>query len=86
MLHAVVVAMRFVAMLAFAVAAIGQTALYWGILAEHKPTASRAYFGLLRIPRAADLTPRGLVLRTRWWRVTALAVVSFVVMLALRGR
>jgi len=68
----------------FALCAVAQFSLYWGILAEHKPGRSRAGFALLKIPRRADLTDRGVELAKWWWRTTTIAAMAFVVVLVLR--
>ncbi len=67
-----------IAMAAFVVCALAQSALYWMILAEHKPGRSRAGFALMKIPQEADLTAKGMKLAKWWWRTTAVAIVAFI--------
>jgi len=68
----------------FAIGAIVQALLYYAILAEHKRTASRARFAIMRMPRMEDLTPRGQILARWWWRATAMVVAAFAAIILLR--
>ena len=70
-------ALKVLALVALGICAVGQALLRLAIFLEHRPSASRVSFLLVKIPRTEDLTSRGQKYAAWWWITVGAGVAAF---------